>query len=73
MSIKAEKIFNKLAKVYYNPATADKFFDAKLDDSRATNLLKKKFQMTGKIADDVSITGGVHKNVINRLRKKGEE
>ena len=68
---KAQTTFYKLAKEYYNPSTSDHSFNKKVDTSRARQLLKKKFQMTGKIADDVSITGGVYKNNINHLEKGG--
>lgn len=70
---KSDIIFLKLAKEYYNPSTSDKHFNYEVSKSRATALLKKKFDLTGRIANDSKITGGVYRNKINNLGKSDAE
>ena len=66
-SYKAEQVFYKLAKEYFNSKTSDEFFNKKVKKGRAQRLLKQKFDLQGRIADDVNITGGVYKDTTNTL------
>jgi hypothetical protein len=64
---KAQLIFSKLAKVHYNSKISDDLFNKKVKKGRAQRLLKEKFDLQGRIADDANITGGVYKDTTNSL------
>lgn len=64
---KAEVVFNKIAKDHFNPKISDDFFNKKVKKGRAQRLLKQKFDLQGRVANDVSITGGVYKDTTNNL------